>query len=963
MADDVPTAPGKLSPLLKERLKQEDLYTLKILLKTRGVHTLGNLLGISTNDRAVLLIKARDLYDLLTIFPGSLHNCLNKLYGNDEDPGGAIRIMNSTSPMPLQPGSVGNKTMSATSPAFFPLGSGNSGNSSSWCSAAAGPRPAGPRPAGATVPSPQREEQLPVAADDDTELKKTMGALLEGARNVVGNDRYRIALKHHIRSNELAVAAALEAAQALAALTIRDPLLSRDKEKKEQLKAAKKVTRDALQWRVVSVVLGLDSQAALVRGHAAATRNTNCDENTVSQLTNGYLRLMKTISGAPPAKQRQVAASPERVRDPGIQGTARRAPSRNGSRAPGAQVREPPGLERANSVDPFKINSGKSIGSVLVRSNSIMNRRFGRCSGAEKAPYKSNATVGEEKAPDAASLEPPKVHGHLANVLAMATLKELDNPSISVEDCVQCALWLAELLDFSKNDNDFKSEIIIQAQQHLVAAAQREGLDEKSLRQVFRSLARVAGLDLMCLECHELCADGDAASEAGSGKQATFVRMLAETWAWLLVDGQDGQRLQLKAAENQESLKTLVNSTMNLLLRTSCNSIIHDVARDCCSALGALGPAVEDMQCKLKIAEWLLDTVESFQGHECVGEEGLSALLTMCRERKALFGMELSPESCCKIKAAAPELLAQHVKDRVMGQALTRDSSKDMPKDMFVSLGKLLVRTHTLDQVLRFICKSSHQPWNGEMLFSVLDEVNSSLQPAILDWIKNVAMNRAGDGLAHTILGIVLRSDGLGINALDWLVEPYDDADQVYDSFGLQLLVDWANKGRSSKLDRKERFFLVGFLFGATSLLQIITVCGNEAIFASVCGALLTLEYARPLMGSEKLKFARCLLKIPTPSTTASCTSWVKLVSFSLEGWLRTEEDSTDRQLAERASQKIASAIDNVLGCAGWSAFVNEAILALQNLGCASANGQLAVVFAELLQRVKAARFAELLQQ
>ncbi len=101
-----------------------------------------------------------------------------------------------------------------------------------WSQQQAAPsqRPGGPEPL---------TEPLP----DDTFLKRTFGAALLGAREIVGWERYAECLRRLKRSDELVVASCLEAAEALAALGIRSNDV-REKERKDALKLAKKAVRD-----------------------------------------------------------------------------------------------------------------------------------------------------------------------------------------------------------------------------------------------------------------------------------------------------------------------------------------------------------------------------------------------------------------------------------------------------------------------------------------------------------------------------------------------------------------------------------------------------------------------------------------------------------------------------------------------------------------------------------------------
>ena len=264
---DIPPPNGQLSDALKHNLAEEDLSDMEVLLRYRGIRTLRALESLETTERAVLLCKARELYELLGIFPSNLKNTLNKLFGDFH-----------ASPWAMQSGAM---------PYMHPQWAGHGG----WG------HHGGPEP-------------LTDPLHDDTYLKRTLGAALLGAREIVGWERYTECLRRLKRSDELVVASCLEAAEALAALGIPKEDV-RDRERKEALKAAKKAVRDVLLWRCTGMALGLDSREALVRAFEDACRHTHCDENTVSQLTNGYRRIREELAGGPPPKNR-IATSPSR---------------------------------------------------------------------------------------------------------------------------------------------------------------------------------------------------------------------------------------------------------------------------------------------------------------------------------------------------------------------------------------------------------------------------------------------------------------------------------------------------------------------------------------------------------------------------------------------------------------------------------------------------------------------------
>ncbi len=295
---DIPPSNGELSAALKHKLAEEGLLDMGVLLRYRGIRTLRALESLETTERAVLLCKCRELYELLGIFPTDLKKTLNTLFGDVPQQG-----MFHSSPWAMQSGAM---------PYMHPQWAGHGG----WGHHAS--NPGGPEP-------------LTEPLDDDTHLKRTLGAALLGAREIVGWERYTECLRRLRRSDELVVASCLEAAEALAALGIRKEDV-RDRERKEALKAAKKAVRDVLLWRCTGNALGLDSREALVRAFEEACRHTHCDENTVSQLTNGYRRIREELAGGPPPKNR-IATSPARRTQEGS-GSGGGAGSQHGGQQP-----------------------------------------------------------------------------------------------------------------------------------------------------------------------------------------------------------------------------------------------------------------------------------------------------------------------------------------------------------------------------------------------------------------------------------------------------------------------------------------------------------------------------------------------------------------------------------------------------------------------------------------------------
>jgi hypothetical protein len=94
---DWPLGPGQPSPALRARLQREDLLDLEVVLRYRGVKTLRALNSMDTTERAVLGCKARQLWELLGIFPSNLKTALIKLFHVDApvEPDGSVGAGNN----------------------------------------------------------------------------------------------------------------------------------------------------------------------------------------------------------------------------------------------------------------------------------------------------------------------------------------------------------------------------------------------------------------------------------------------------------------------------------------------------------------------------------------------------------------------------------------------------------------------------------------------------------------------------------------------------------------------------------------------------------------------------------------------------------------------------------------------------------------------------------------------------
>ena len=78
---DVPQQHGVISEALQTLLAQEDLFDIDILLRYRGIRTIRALACLEADDRAILLVRARELYE-----------CFEVLAVTGEPAGGGCRL-------------------------------------------------------------------------------------------------------------------------------------------------------------------------------------------------------------------------------------------------------------------------------------------------------------------------------------------------------------------------------------------------------------------------------------------------------------------------------------------------------------------------------------------------------------------------------------------------------------------------------------------------------------------------------------------------------------------------------------------------------------------------------------------------------------------------------------------------------------------------------------------------------
>ena len=252
---DMPTTTGQLSDALKHKLAGEGLLDIEVLLRYGSIRTLRALVSMDKNEKSAMLSQTYRLYDILGVFPSSLKKVLKQLFGDMPQ-----QYMDQGSPWGWQ---------------------------DQWTGI---------------------HERLTDPLEDDTYLRRHIGPILDRAKEIIGPVRYAECLRRLKRSDDLAMASGLEAAEALAAIGFRKKDIG-DQNSQKLLMAVLNHFRDVVMWRCISTSLGFDSKPAFERNVGTACRHANVDENVSSQITNGYKRTKEALAGGPAIKIRM---SPER---------------------------------------------------------------------------------------------------------------------------------------------------------------------------------------------------------------------------------------------------------------------------------------------------------------------------------------------------------------------------------------------------------------------------------------------------------------------------------------------------------------------------------------------------------------------------------------------------------------------------------------------------------------------------
>ena len=685
---DVPLAAGLASPALMHCLLAADLEHVNLLLMPKGVHTCHALLQLSAQDRAFLQVKALALYEVIGGF--GIVQRLTKLFEAEGVPTGVIPAV-SAGNMPLPPGAVatsGSASSSSEVPASL-QGSGGSGVDANWLAQSA-------------ASSSSTLLVLPAPHLDDTACHRELVLALEGVMPIIGPQRVNVCIHHLLQSEQMSAASAMEAGAALGSLRVPKGDL-RDGDFKELLKTVKRCVRNVLVWRCCGQSMGLDSKAAMLRNFTEATRQSDCDDNTVSQLQNG---LRKIIEGLPALVSQQRSGSPARER---LQKANSKLPDAVGSKGSGVQASPgeahlcwasaapatpmyvpDPAWCQAWLPGPPGLDSGEfQTSSTIVGSQegSVSTCTTSRARGISQLPL----PIGQKPTLEATSTtsQVSKFRGSEGDLSACVVgfLLEKLSCADSGKECMECASWLAHAYSYTIPDRD--ETLVSCCQTALVQTIQSHEADKQVMHQVLMALAHTAGSHFPWVVLSiELNAE-------------RFWMAVSETWHCLLTEGH-GIVSSLKVTGfDAKEIQQLVGFTIELSSQFGGHQINKELAMQCCESLGALCWLVKDDESMaLKLEKHVFTCVQEFQGHPQIVHAGLVTLVKLCQERKDIFGVCVGPSHSGK-------KISEYLIENVMGLMLTLEACNDFLEDTFDVAIKLLVHVYPLDEIIRFLIKGS----------------------------------------------------------------------------------------------------------------------------------------------------------------------------------------------------------------------------------------------------------------
>ena len=257
---DIPGQNGAMSDAIKMRLREVGLADLEPLLRHRGITTMYALDHLSSKEASIIGQKAKQIYEIYDVSQDKLTKSLEQLFGSYDI-------------------------------------------ATTECSEIA-------------MPSVLKPLQ------GDTALKQMLGQALLQSRSLVGEENFDNCLRRLTKSQELAEASAMEAAEAFAAF-IKDvptfaPTLKNRRPPKtdcealhlasalwkdEVVEGGKSGLRSMLLWRCAGWKLGLDEREALDRAFDEACKHCECGKEILTQMGNCWRKIWAEQSAKIAAKE------------------------------------------------------------------------------------------------------------------------------------------------------------------------------------------------------------------------------------------------------------------------------------------------------------------------------------------------------------------------------------------------------------------------------------------------------------------------------------------------------------------------------------------------------------------------------------------------------------------------------------------------------------------------------------
>ena len=709
--------------------------------------------------------------------------------------------------------------------------------------------------------------ELPVPEKDDSAITQALPDSLNKVRTILGVDRYNEVVRLLTSSSQQAVSSVLEATEALVLLNLEEKVGAPEK---ILLKEVRKTVRDVILWRCFGSCSGFDSTESLVRTFEECCQHAGLDKDYfISQFKNGLRRTKEDLGIIPQSAKSQAASAPPRqaatIQAAQATPTAVTHVRSTAAQATPTAVPLPPGLQLPKPQPELK------------------------------------------QQPE---LEP--TWAPAARTQAAAQPK--DTPPAEAD----LAAWLGKAISTWKTL--FGGECLTSMKGALLRTLQRVRDDSSHRRLVLETLAMVTGVDFLHLPFLEM-----ALNDTDNGLDEQLMHAVADAWAWLLSNLQTNKTFELYYAEDRPraGFEHVLELTLALPDYFTTFALKKDVSSLCCNALGSLTVLFHDSldsEVVTRIFEWIIGSVNLFMQHPDFVHKGLASLVAIKQHSEIIFGINVTQThrgtACSHDAFTSPlgQMRLQEVVRRCEAQ------SDIISEETVTRAYKLVVHSCPFLDVLR--CILSSKCTQRDLLLAVLDDIESSLTPALTEWLQVAGSRRLQDCtgievasfVPPEILTQIKAAGGVGIDALRLLEQTLQKPAGPMPK--LPFLFEWAMVSSC-----QSRLFLLGILFSPSLLIARLPVLtNNQSFFANVLESLLDLNSLEGFDRQSQRKLAETLIDL-VPQTPHGCVTWVQCLQI----FLLVPNDSADQDLIQSATDELISAVRWAVGRQGWSRFIFQA--------------------------------------